>query len=96
VLSIPGSIMIDATTKNAVNRISYIEGHLAGVKKMVQEGRYCVDILKQTYAIRRAIEKLESNLLDGHLHSCVIEGVREGRSDEVLGELVELYGLANK
>ncbi|HCV27673.1 MAG TPA: metal-sensitive transcriptional regulator [Dehalococcoidia bacterium] len=88
--------MIDATTKNAVNRISYIEGHLAGVKKMVQEGRYCVDILKQTYAIRRAIEKLESNLLDGHLHSCVIEGVREGRSDEVLGELVELYGLANK
>ncbi len=95
-LSIPGSIMIDATTKNAVNRISYIEGHLAGVKKMVQEGRYCVDILKQTYAIRRAIEKLESNLLDGHLHSCVIEGVREGRSDEVLGELVELYGLANK
>ena len=63
---------------------------------MVQEGRYCVDILKQTYAIRRAIEKLESNLLDGHLHSCVIEGVREGRSDEVLGELVELYGLANK
>lgn len=88
--------MIDATTKDAVNRISYIEGHLAGVKKMVEEDRYCVDILKQTYAIRRAIEKLETNLLDGHLHSCVVEGVREGRSDEVLSELVELYGLANK
>ncbi|MDP6823556.1 MAG: metal-sensitive transcriptional regulator [Dehalococcoidia bacterium] len=88
--------MIDETTKDTINRISYIEGHLAGVKKMVEEDRYCVDILKQTYAIRRAIEKLESNLLDGHLHSCVIEGVREGRSDEVLGELVELYGLANK
>lgn len=88
--------MIDETTKDTINRISYIEGHLAGVKKMVEEDRYCVDILKQTYAIRRAIEKLESKLLDGHLHSCVIEGVREGRSDEVLGELVELYGLANK
>ena len=88
--------MIDATTKDAVNRISYIEGHLAGVKKMVEEDRYCVDILKQTYAIRRAIEKLETKLLDGHLHSCVVEGVREGRADEVLSELVELYGLANK
>jgi DNA-binding FrmR family transcriptional regulator len=88
--------MFDETKKDAVNRISYIEGHLAGVKKMVDEGRYCVDILKQTYAIRRAIEKLESKLLDGHLHSCVIEGVREGRSDEILDELVELYGLANK
>jgi DNA-binding FrmR family transcriptional regulator len=63
---------------------------------MVAEGRYCVDILKQTYAIRRAIEKLETKLLDGHLHSCVVEGVREGRSDEILDELVELYALANK
>ena len=88
--------MFDETKKDAVNRISYIEGHLAGVKKMVDEGRYCVDILKQTYAIRKAIEKLETKLLDGHLHSCGIEGVREGRSDEILDELVELYGLANK
>lgn len=88
--------MFDETKKDAINRISYIEGHLAGVKKMVDEGRYCVDILKQTYAIRKAIEKLETKLLDGHLHSCVIEGVREGRSDEILDELVELYALANK
>jgi DNA-binding FrmR family transcriptional regulator len=88
--------MFDETKKDAVNRISYIQGHLAGVKKMVEEGRYCVDVLKQTYAIRRAIEKLETKLLDGHLHSCVAQGVREGRSDEILDELVELYGLANK
>jgi DNA-binding FrmR family transcriptional regulator len=88
--------MFDETKKDAVNRISYIEGHLAGVKKMVEEGRYCVDILKQTYAIRKAIEKLETKLLDGHLHSCVVEGVRNGRSEEILDELVELYGLANK
>ncbi|MDA1257904.1 MAG: metal-sensitive transcriptional regulator [Chloroflexi bacterium] len=88
--------MFDETKKDATNRISYIEGHLAGVKKMIEEGRYCVDVLKQTYAIRRAIEKLETKLLDGHLHSCVIEGVKAGRSDEVLDELVELYALANK
>jgi DNA-binding FrmR family transcriptional regulator len=88
--------MFDETIKDAANRISYIEGHLAGVKKMVADGRYCVDILKQTYAIRRAIEKLETKLLDGHLHSCVVEGLREGRSDEIFDELVELYGLANK
>ncbi len=92
----PEQIMFDETKQDAPNRISYIEGHLAGVKKMVEEGRYCVDVLKQTYAIKKSIEKLETKLLDGHLHSCVIEGVREGRSDEVLGELVELYGLSNK
>ena len=89
-------MMFTETKKDATNRISYIEGHLAGVKKMVDEGRYCVAVLKQTYAIKKAIEKLETKLLDGHLHSCVIEGVREGRSDEVLGALVELYGLSNR
>ena len=66
------------------------------VKDMVEEERYCVDVLKQTYAIRRAIEKLESNLLEGHLHTCVIDGVKQGREQQVLDELVELYSLAEK
>ena len=63
---------------------------------MVEQDKYCVDVLKQTYAVRRAIEKMETLLLDGHLHTCVIDGIRNGDSDEVIGELVELYELANK
>ena len=82
--------------RNALKRLNYIEGHLAGVKRMVEGDKYCVDILKQTFAVRRAIQKLESILLEGHLHSCVIDGVRDGREDEVLGELIELYSLADR
>ena len=63
---------------------------------MVEEDKYCVDVLKQTYAIRRAIEKVEAMLLEGHLGTCVVDGVRRGRDKEVLGELMELYNLANK
>ncbi len=81
---------------NALKRLSYIDGHLAGVRRMVEENKYCVDVLKQTFAIKRAIQKLESVLLEGHLHSCVIDGVKEGREDEVLGELLELYSLSDK
>lgn len=88
--------MLPDTKADAIKRLSYIEGHLAGVKKMVNEERYCVDILKQTYAIRRALEKLETNLLDGHLHTCVIEGIRDGREEQVLSELVDLYSLADR
>ena len=88
--------MLADTKRDAIKRISYIEGHLAGVKRMVEEERYCVDVLKQTYAIRRAIEKLETNLLEGHLHTCVIDGVKQGREQQVLDELVELYSLADK
>ena len=82
--------------RDALKRLNYIEGHLAGVRRMVEEDKYCVDILQQTFAVRRAIQKLESVLLEGHLHSCVIDGVKEGREDQVLGELLELYSLSDK
>ena len=82
--------------QDALKRLSYIDGHLAGVRRMVEEDKYCVDILKQAFAVRRAIQKLESILLEGHLRSCVIDGVRDGREDQVLGELLELYTLSDK
>ena len=88
--------MLTTTTQEALKRLNYIEGHLGGIRRMIEEDTYCVDVLKQTYAVRRAIEKLERLLLDGHLHTCVVEGVRDGRDEQVIGELLELYALANK
>lgn len=87
--------MDDTTQSDVLKRLSYIEGHLKGVRKMVDEGQYCVDVLKQTYAIRRAIEKMEAKMLNGHLHHCVVEGIEAGDT-KVLDELSELYELANK
>ena len=84
------------TREDATKRLSYIEGHLAGVKKMVEDDRYCVDILRQTFAVRRALQKHESLLIDGHLRTCVINGVKEGREEQVLSELVELYEIADR
>ena len=84
------------TRNDAIKRLSYIEGHLAGVKKMVEEDRYCVDILRQTFAVRRALQKLESQLIDGHLRTCVVDGVKQGREEQVLSELVELYEIADR
>ena len=90
------SNMLSENKVDALKRLSYIEGHLSGIRKMLEEDKYCVDILKQTYAVRRAIEKIEGILLEGHLHSCVVEGIRAGREDQVLDELRDLYILANK
>ena len=81
---------------NALKRLSYIEGHLAGVRRMVEQDQYCVDVLKQTYAVRQAIRKLEALILDGHLHTCVIHGIRDNREEQVVNELLELYNLAEK
>ncbi|MGB6837675.1 MAG: metal-sensitive transcriptional regulator [Dehalococcoidia bacterium] len=88
--------MRDDVRDDVLKRLSYIEGHLAGIRKMIEDDRYCVDILKQSYAVRRAIEKIEALILNGHLHTCVLEGIRGDRQEQVLGELLELYELANK
>ena len=86
--------MEDNVRADVLRRLNYVDGHLAGIRRMVEEDQYCVDILRQTYAVRRALEKLESRMLEGHLRTCVVEGVRGGREEQVLGELVQLYGLA--
>jgi DNA-binding FrmR family transcriptional regulator len=82
--------------QDAVNRLAYIEGHLKGIRKMVDEDQYCVDILKQTHAVKRALDKFDAVLLKGHLNGCVREGFADGRADQVLGELGELFELSQK
>ncbi len=79
---------------DALKRLRYIEGHLAGVRKMIEEDKYCVDVLKQTYAIRKAIEKLETAILAGHMREHVVPGIRDGREDQIVGELMELFNLS--
>ncbi len=82
--------------QDALNRLAYIEGHLKAIRKMVEEDRYCVDILKQTYAVQRALDKFEGVLLHGHLNSCVPEGFRDGKDQEMIGELEELFELSRR
>ena len=88
--------MQDETKAEVLKRLNFIDGHLDGIRRMVEADKYCVDVLKQTYAVRRAIEKMESIMLDGHLHTCVVEGIREGRDDQVLSELTALYEMAGR
>ena len=87
---------MQASKADVLRRLASIEGHLRGIRKMVEEDTYCVDILKQTYAVKRALDKLDEVLLDGHLRQCVPDGIREGRSDQVVQELQELFQLSRR
>jgi DNA-binding FrmR family transcriptional regulator len=90
-------VPVDTSSKpDILRRLAYIDGHLQGVRRMIEEDKYCVDVLKQTYAVRRAIEKLEALILENHLQGCVVHGIREGREDAVIGELLDLYELAGR
>jgi DNA-binding FrmR family transcriptional regulator len=87
---------MQADKKQILNRLATIEGHLRGIRKMVEEDVYCVDILKQSYAVERAVKAFESALLEGHLESCVPTGFKEGRDAEMIRELGELFELSRK
>ena len=87
---------MQATKTDVLKRLAYIEGHLKGIRKMVEDDQYCVDVLKQTYAVKRAIDKLESVLMKGHLNGCVRTGFQDGRDEAMIGELNELFELSRR
>ena len=70
-----------------MNRLSRIEGQVRGVKKMVEEDRYCVDIITQVAAINAALNSFNKVLLENHIKTCVAEDIKAG-SEEKMDELV--------
>jgi CsoR family transcriptional regulator, copper-sensing transcriptional repressor len=72
-------------------RLARIEGQVRGISKMVDEDRYCIDILTQISAIQAALDKVALGLLDGHAHTCVI-GAEPEQQDERTEEMMAAVG----
>jgi DNA-binding FrmR family transcriptional regulator len=68
-------------------RLNRIEGQVRGLNKMVEEDRYCVDILTQIAAVRSALDSVALQLLRDHTHGCVQDAIRSGKGDPAIGEL---------
>lgn len=74
--------------RKLMNRLNRIEGQVRGVKKMLEEERYCIDILMQASAIQAAFHAFNKELLCTHIHTCVTEEIQNGNT-EVVDELCE-------
>ena len=88
--------MEEHTRSQVVRRLNYVSGHVQGIRKMAEADRYCVDILKQSYAVRKSLERIEAMILEGHLRTCVVDGIRADDTSRVIGELMDLYTQANR
>ncbi len=75
--------------KSLVNRLNRIEGQIRGIRKMVESGAYCPDILTQSAAVSAAMNSFNKQLLASHVHSCVVEDIRNGK-EETVDELCSL------
>ena len=73
--------------KDLIHRLNRIEGQVRGIKSMVEKDAYCPDILVQTAAVNAALNSFSRTLLSNHIHTCVVNDIREGR-DEVGDELM--------
>jgi len=80
-----------ATKNQLQGRLRRIEGQVRGIQKMVDEDRYCIDVLTQIGAVQAALDKVALGLLDGHARHCVVEG-EEGDKDELTTELMAAVG----
>lgn len=77
----------DKEYRNLINRLSRIEGQIRGIKKMVEEDAYCIDILVQVAAANAALNSFNKVLLGEHIRTCVANDIRDGK-DETIDELV--------
>ena len=74
--------------KDLITRLNRIEGQVRGIKNMVEEERYCVEILNQVSAVQAALNSFNKELLANHINTCVVEDIRAGK-DEAIDELCD-------
>jgi len=84
-------------SENTLRRLKTIEGHLGGVIRMVEQGEYCINVIRQIQAVEAALGKVSTQILENHLNSCVITAVRGNDPNErerVLKEISEVFDVA--
>ena len=80
---------------DVVKRFSFIVGHLKGVQKMVEEDKYCIDIVKQIQAVQSALNKVTEIVLEDHLKTCVSHAIKRGEGQKLIKEVMETLKQSN-
>ena len=82
--------------KKSLRRLNLIKGQLNGLIKMVDEERYCVDIITQSSAIKEALSGVESLILENHLTTHVLHQIKTGKEKKAVDEILKVYKFAQK
>lgn len=76
-----------------IGKINRAIGQLEGVKKMVEDNRYCVEILQQLKAVRSAIKNIEQSVLKKHMHMCLLTASKSSNEEDILTKIEELQSI---
>lgn len=81
---------------SAVKRFNRIEGQVRGIARMVEEDRYCIDVVTQIAAVQAALRRVEEEILRDHVATCVEHAVASGNKDEQRKKIAELIDVFNR
>ena len=82
--------MKKAAKKQILNRMSYLTGHLQGVRKMIEKDKYCIEIIRQNQAVIEALKRVNQIVLENHLNTCVTEAIKEKNKKERKKKIKEI------
>ena len=80
----------------SLRRLKTAEGHIRGIERMLQEEAYCIDVIRQIQAVQSALSKISLQILEDHLHSCLMTAVRGedvNARERVLQEIAEVFAV---
>ncbi|MDQ6984922.1 MAG: metal-sensing transcriptional repressor [Candidatus Dojkabacteria bacterium] len=75
----------------AIHRIKIVQGHLKKIQQMLEDDKYCVDIVHQSRAVQSALKKIDLLIIEDHLNHCVIDQVKNGEEKKTTEELLKLF-----
>lgn len=79
------------TKERIAHRLKIAQGQLKKVITMVEDDGYCIDILHQSDAVQKALKEIDSVILENHLQTCTSDAIREGRSEEAITEIMNIF-----
>ena len=79
------------TQERILHRLKISLGHLKKVIKMVENDEYCINVLHQSQAVRKALKETDNLMLENHLKKCAADAISEGRKDEAVTEVMQVF-----
>ncbi|MFA6404876.1 MAG: metal-sensitive transcriptional regulator [Candidatus Paceibacterota bacterium] len=87
---------MNTTKQKLVRRLKIIEGQVRGLQEMLTNDTYCIDVITQTSAAKRALSSVEDVLMKDHLGTCVVHQIQKGKEKTVVEEILKVYQLKHK
>ena len=79
-----------------IRRLKIIEGQVRGLQEMIEQNKYCIDVITQTSAVKQGLSNVEDLLLKQHLSHCLVGQIKSGKGEKATDEIIKVYKLKRK